>query len=197
MMPMSSQAGPPACPVCGRGDQTQPVQAIVAQQVTQTAVEGTTFGVGWVGTQAIPVTATHRSFATARSPLAQMLDLPYPPRPRNLAGCGTVLIAVMLLPLLVVGRLMAESGAAGDSSPWTMTLAYLTLFSPGIILGIALILIHGRDQRDWREQVARWERALPVWMTLRYCHRDHVVYQPPDVSFPPAETRQFVYRTVT
>lgn len=194
---MSSGGKPPACPACGRADQTQPVQAIVDQQVTHASGHGDMVGVGLGGSQLVAGTGAYRSFSTARSSLVQMLELPSPARPRNLAAWGVVLIVALVILPLAFGLLLAGLGTVDDSSPWTTTLAYLVVLSPGILVGIVLIVVHVRNQRAWRQQVVRWERARSVWMTLRYCHRDHLVYQPPNVHFPPAETRRFVYGTVT
>lgn len=194
---MSSGGEPAACPACGRADQTQPVQAIVDQQVTHASGHGDMFGVGLGGSQVVAGTGAYRSFSTTRSQLAEMVDLPYPSPPRSQAGCGIVMLAASVVIPLVLGLVVSAAGTGDDLNPWGLALVLILGLWPGIAIGIALIVADVRRQRAWRQEVELWERALPVWMTLRYCHRDHLVYQPPNVHFPPAETRRFVYGTVT
>lgn len=111
-------------------------------------------------------------------------------------GCGLLLIVPSLLLALFPGALLSMTGTVDGLNPWTPTLASLIVLSPVIIVGILLIIQHRKERRAWERQAVLWQRAVRVWMTLRYCHRDHVVYRWPDVYFPPGATRQFVYDQV-
>ncbi|MQA88129.1 MAG: hypothetical protein GEV03_26795 [Streptosporangiales bacterium] len=185
-----------ACPFCRSSDQSQPVKAIVAGQTSHISDYGTSVGVGFAGGRVIPVAAAGRSFSTAQSPLAQMLDLPYPPRPGQKVGWGLLLIVPPLLLALFPGMLMSVTGTIDNSNPWLLSLFYLVMFSPLLIGCVVLIIQHGRDGRAWEQQIILWQHAMRVWVTLRYCYRDHVVYRCPDVSIPPEATRKFVYDQV-
>ncbi|MGH3906225.1 MAG: hypothetical protein ACRDTE_18890 [Pseudonocardiaceae bacterium] len=191
------------CPVCGRSDRSQPVPAVVASQTTHTSGYGTSLGMAFAYGRAVPVAAYHLTSSTAQSPLAQMLDLPHPRRPWHKAGWGIVLLVPLLLFFLTVGIVTLDSmiGTVAGSIPWVATFGMLILITifelvllfPLSIGGIALIAQHRRDSREWRQQVERWQQARGMWITLRYCHRDHVVYKWPDITISPAMVRQFTY----
>ncbi|GLW64312.1 hypothetical protein Arub01_25560 [Actinomadura rubrobrunea] len=68
------------------------------------------------------------------------------------------------------------------------------VFLAPFIFGIAgLVFASFRGRKTWRRQMELWNEAIPVWSELRYCHRDGIVFRNPDVYFPPAATKQFVY----
>jgi hypothetical protein len=182
---VSGEVNVSACPVCGQSDQSQPIQAIVAGQTQHTSNLGTSIGMGFASGYAVPLAASHWSSSTAQSPLAKMLDLPYPQQPRN-KTTRAILSIVSALFLLV----MVSSPMEGmlDSAPW---LSLLILAS--LINSIRLIIRYQRNRRMWRRQIDLWQQAMRVWTTLRYCHRDHVVYQWPDVTISPTMVRQFTY----
>jgi hypothetical protein len=182
-----------ACPVCGRSDQSQPVSAIVDGQSSYVTSYGSSVGMGYVGGRIVPAVASHRSFSTARSPLAQMLHLPYPVRSTSKARIGILLMIPFLLLALAPGLILSQTGTVDHSNPWAGTLGGLVVFSPIFITSTVLIIMSPSDRRRWQQRVAMWERAMFIWTHLRYCHRDHVVYEWPEVYFPPAATRQYSY----
>lgn len=201
---MSTIPNPSACPVCGHSDQSQLVQAIVASQTTHTSSHGTTIGMGFANGYVVPVTASNRSSSTTRSPLAQMIDLPYPQEPKNKAGCGLLLIVPTLILLTFTITIMKSTGGydtvTNSPHPLASTIGfiigYMIMFGPPLLLGIGLIQKCGIDRKRWERRKERWQEAMQVWLTLRYCHRDHVVYRAPDVVISPTMVQKFVYDQV-
>ncbi|HEU0089147.1 MAG TPA: hypothetical protein VFQ77_16125 [Pseudonocardiaceae bacterium] len=200
---MSDSLDVSACPRCGRSDWSQTVQAIVDGQTTRTSGYGTSFGMGFANGRAVPVVASHRSSSTAQSPLAEMLDLPYPRKPLNKGVFGILVLVPTLLfafavVMIALNSIQEEGGgpAAGlgiFGQVVVLTIMTLIIFSPTLIVGIVLLVLHRRDRRMWDQQVQRWQQARRLWSTLRYCHRDHVVYRMPDMTIEPAMVRQVIY----
>lgn len=127
-----------------------------------------------------------------------MIDLPYPQQPRNKGGCGFLLIVLTLLFSLLFITTWKEQSAY-DSNPipaYAVIIAMLICFGPLLMIGISLIKQDGRNHKKWSQQIERWQQARQVWLTLRYCHRDHVVYQWPNVTIQPTMVRKFVYDQV-
>jgi hypothetical protein len=187
---VSSGLNAAACPVCGQSDQSQSIQAIVAGQTQHFSNHGTSLGMGFASGYAVPLAASHRSSSTAQSPLAEMLDLPYPQQPRSKALGAKFIIVSTLFFIWFPVMISSLTQVMIDSVSW---LVRLILSSPALIGGIMLIMRRQRDLRMWRREIDLWHQARRVWVTLRYCHRDHVVYQWPDVTISPTMVRQFTY----
>ncbi|MGH3813358.1 MAG: hypothetical protein ACRDUV_13025 [Pseudonocardiaceae bacterium] len=159
---------------------------------------------GFTNGHVVPVTASHRSSSTTQSPLAQMMDLPYPQEPKNKAGCGLLLIVLTSIFLtFIIMTTKSEMKDTVVNSPYPIAsiigfiIGFMIMFGPLLLGGIVLIKKDGSDRKGWEQRKKRWQQAMQVWLTLRYCHRDHVVYRSPDVIISPAMVQKFVYDQVT
>jgi hypothetical protein len=179
---------PHECPLCHRSDWTQPVDAIVTGQTTHTTRGGSSFGVALGPQGPLPVSMSHTSYSRQQTPLAAMLDLPSPLRTK---GWGCFLPVIW--GVLILFSFPALTWAFTEGPSWAPSITVLTFVSLGGILTIAVVLGYNRAIRRWRQRRRLWERAIHVWISLCYCHRDGVVFQWPDTYFAPQDTKRFSY----
>jgi hypothetical protein len=136
-----------------------------------------------------------------------MMDLPYPQEPKSKAGCGRLLIVLALIFLsflaiavksvindAVVNSPHPIASIVGSIIGCIFLLAFI--FGPLLLAGISLIKQDDGDRKRWEQRKEQWQQAMRVWLTLRYCHRDHVVYRSPDMVISPTMVQKFVYDQV-
>lgn len=184
------------CPLCGLADQSQSAAAIVAAQTAHTHGAVSSFGMGFTGRQVVPIAMSHNAFHSTQSPLAQMLDLPAPPPPRQ-AGASIVVLMLSAIWVLFWTVLVYSS----TTMPFVQATGALAIpAAMGVapaILSILAIRSRTYETRRWSENFAHWQAAVAVWQTLMYCARDHVVYQPKKARMRPEMVRRFCYDQAT
>jgi hypothetical protein len=179
-----------SCPICNRSDWSQPVSAIVNEQTHSTTSRGQSLGVAYSSSGAVPISTSYRTHSRSQTPLAAMLDLA-PPRQPRISGC-------LVLSILAISGLFSVPGfitviSDNNGSRVGPLAAWLVPLATGIALVVLVNVLNHRQLRKWDARMELWHLALQFWATLRYCHRDGVVYQWPGVHLPPSATRQYVY----
>ncbi|GCE07175.1 hypothetical protein [Dictyobacter aurantiacus] len=156
------------CPRCGQVDAVQKVSAISAgNQAYELYTRGGRVSHG----------NERKPFATGRNPYQTPLSerLAFPERRH---GCSLVLLitfAAILTPASAILAWMNYGTAVSDPSSAHQTALLLTLALTLVCVAIALICSLMRT-RQRRLDKPRRERALTLWNTLYYCHRDDTVF---------------------
>ncbi|GLV60569.1 hypothetical protein KDH_73880 [Dictyobacter sp. S3.2.2.5] len=156
------------CPRCGQVDAVQKVSAISAGN--QAYALYTKSGRVLPSNEGMPFASSRSPYQT---PLSERLAFP-----EHRHGCSLALLitfAAILTPASAVLTWINYSTASGDPSSANQTTLLLTFVLTLMCIGAALICLLMRT-RQKRLDKPRHERALAIWNTLYYCHRDDCVF---------------------
>lgn len=176
------------CPLCGESSQTQPVPAIVAGHTSYSTSHTSSLGVAW-GSELTPFAAQHTTHGVSRTPLASMLDLPRPLPPRTPGVAITVLAGSLAIILIAAVICLNQSPA---DLLFVLMCGFLSLMWP-IAISAVIVGIYWRKRCRWTADLSRWETALSRWEDLRYCHRDHVVFDAEGMMMRPELAASYCY----
>jgi hypothetical protein len=173
------------CPICKRDDSIQRLSAIVASGTASGTFSGPSGGITHSGNE----TGTYGGYTTlsgtSMSNLARSLSLPNDPKfPTIYTPVETAFLSILIL---VAGIVTLGLGFI------VAILSLLVVVSRGpIVIG------------DPKQEIAKYTKNLvdlrlakDYWLSLYYCHKDGIVFDPSKNEYcPPEETVTFVYRHI-
>jgi len=173
------------CPVCQSGDSIQRLAAIVASGTASGTFSGPTGGVTHAGGE----TGTYGGYTTlsgtSTSHLARALSLPAEPKCPVVYSPGNAIF---------IGLLTLVGGLA------TLGLGFVAAFLALMVvasMGPILVGDPNKEFAKYAKKLAEWKLAREYWLSLYYCHRDGVVFDPVrGEQCQPEETAAFAYRHI-
>ncbi len=204
------------CPVCGKDDQIQKLEAIVSHGISTGRFSGPTGGAAYVDGKIVPVGGYTTLTGTTATDLARKLSPPPAPAKPSGFGCWWILIimGLLLLPTfmgssaaVILGGVMSSvaypaSSATQDALGVTwivMTgLATVAFFALSAVLGWYALKKdkkkRAREQVRYATERPAWEAAMSRYARLYFCFRDNLVFDPTtgETSAPESLT-SFVY----
>jgi hypothetical protein len=187
------------CPVCGKDDTIQRVEAVVQAGQSSGTYSGPSGGVTYSDGKWGSAGGFTTLSGSTTSNLATLLALPSKPTKETggfQTGCGAILVFAALVFGTTIGlTLLTQSGVAA-------ILATIALLIFGVLVygvpGVILLRIGARKKRSGDENYPHateiWEKAKERWQRLYFCHRDGMVFDPENnKTSPPTQIVEFLY----
>lgn len=161
------------CPICAKDDKIQKVNSIYSAGTSAKSEVQVSHRVR--GERVTEVAALSQTGLASRISPPERPELPFYASPTLLGGIGSLMTAIYFCgPWIVLVNQPRSLYSGPQSSPSGLGLA--------LMFGIPLILIWFVLNRIGRKQIAPklkvWELLRDKWLTLYYCSRDDVVFDP-------------------
>ncbi|GCE21403.1 hypothetical protein [Dictyobacter kobayashii] len=156
------------CPLCGQVDAVQKVSAIIAgNQLYQLYTKD---GIKSLSNESL----THAMPASPyQTTLSERLAFP-----EHRYGCSTLLLitfGAILAPGTSIVAWFTYNAAASNPSPSNQMAMFMNVILALLCIGIALVCSLLRSRQKSVDKPRR-ERAMAIWNTLYYCHRNDIVF---------------------
>lgn len=156
------------CPRCGQVDAVQKVSAIIASN--QSYELYTHDGHLSHANESLPFTNKNGSLQT---PLSERLA--FPERHHGCSLALLLLFAALLAPGSAIVTWITYSAGSNNQAPEQQATLFLNISLTLACIAIAIVSSLLRSRRKQLDKPRR-ERALAIWNTLYYCHRDDTVF---------------------
>lgn len=182
---MSTEGVKRKCPVCNSDESIQRLSAIVSSGTVSGTFSGPSSGVMHSGDEVGTYGGYTTLSGTSMSNLARVISLQ--DEPKLPAVYNPIFFYVLLVVQIVVGLVTFGVGLV------LFILSWLVVASMGpIVIGD-----YKKEYALFAKRYAEWKLEKEYWLSLYYCHKDGVVFNPLDNEHcQPEETKVFVYKHI-